>query len=160
LEGIGNTIEVYVKSYEATKQRIYTSYAHMCVYLNISNPLSSSTALEYHDEKWSQTIDYEHIPIHCRKFHEHGNQFRDCSMNAVGKSNNPEENKSRDDFTHVAGRQRQTTRKAANKEPPSNKSFDVLQKIPEYMDEPQIPPQETATHNNTKGTITSTPFLE
>jgi hypothetical protein len=50
LAGIGNTIGVYVKSSEATKQRRYTSYARICVYLNISKPLPGSIALEYHDE--------------------------------------------------------------------------------------------------------------
>jgi len=48
--GIGNTIGVYVKSLEATKQRRYTSYARICVYLNIAKPFSGSIALEYHDE--------------------------------------------------------------------------------------------------------------
>jgi hypothetical protein len=38
----------------------------------------------------------------------------------------------------------------ANKEPPSNNSFDGLQQIPEDVDKPQIPPQETAIHINTK----------
>jgi hypothetical protein len=104
LAGIGNTIGVYVKSSEATKQRRYTSYARICVYLNISKPLPGSIALEYHDEEWSQTIDYEHIPFRCRKFHEHGHLFRDCPLNTMGKVDNPEASKSRDDFTHVAGR--------------------------------------------------------
>jgi hypothetical protein len=45
LVGIGNTIGVYVKSSEATKQRRYTSYARICVYLNISKPLPGSIAL-------------------------------------------------------------------------------------------------------------------
>jgi hypothetical protein len=45
LAGIGNTIGVYVKSSEATKQRRYTSYARICVYLNISKPLPGSIAL-------------------------------------------------------------------------------------------------------------------
>jgi hypothetical protein len=63
LAGIGNTIGIYVKSSEATKQRRYTSYARICVYLNIAKPLPGSITLEYHDEDWSQTIDYEHIPF-------------------------------------------------------------------------------------------------
>jgi hypothetical protein len=85
LAGIGNTIGVYVKSSEATKQRRYTSYARICVYLNIAKPLPGSITLEYHDEEWSQTIDYEHIPFRCRKCHEHGHLFRECPLNAVHK---------------------------------------------------------------------------
>jgi hypothetical protein len=73
---------------------------------------------------------WEHT-ISMYKFHEHGHIFRDCPLNTMGKVDNPEENKSRDDFTHVAWRQCQTSKKTmknTNKEPPSNNSFDVLNK--------------------------------
>jgi hypothetical protein len=70
--GIGNTLGKHVKSSEATKQRKYTSYARICVYMNISKALPGTVTLEYQDEEWAQTIDYEHIPFRCRKFHEHG----------------------------------------------------------------------------------------
>jgi hypothetical protein len=63
LAGIGNTLGVYVKSVEAMHQRRYTSYAHICIYMNISKPLPGSLTLEYQDEEWVQTIDYEHIPL-------------------------------------------------------------------------------------------------
>jgi hypothetical protein len=75
LAGIGNTLGLYVKSSEATRQRRYTSYACICVYMNISKALLGSLTLEYRDEEWLQTIDYEHIPFRCRKFHEHGHLF-------------------------------------------------------------------------------------
>jgi hypothetical protein len=65
LEGIGNTIGAYVKSSEETKQIRYTSYARICVYLNIAKPLPGSISLEYHDEEWYQTIDYENILFRC-----------------------------------------------------------------------------------------------
>jgi hypothetical protein len=86
LVGIGNTIGAYVKSSEETKQRRYTSYARICVYLNISKPLPGSITLEYHDEEWSQTIDYEHILVRCIKFHKHGHLFGDRPLNTMGKS--------------------------------------------------------------------------
>jgi hypothetical protein len=104
LVGIGNTIGIYVKSSEETKKRRYTSYACICVYLNIAKPLPGSIALEYHDEDWSQTIDYEHIPFRCRKCHEHGHLFRDFPLNATTKSDNPETSKEKDGFTQVGGR--------------------------------------------------------
>jgi len=47
MAGIGNTIGIYVKSFEATKQRRYTSYARICVYLNIAEPLPGTIILEY-----------------------------------------------------------------------------------------------------------------
>jgi hypothetical protein len=99
LAGIGNTIGIYVKSSEETKKRRYTSYACICVYLNISKPLPGSIALEYHDEDWSQTIDYEHIPFRCIKCHEHGHLFRDYPLNVTTKSDNTETSKEKYGFT-------------------------------------------------------------
>lgn len=39
LEGIGNLIGHFVKIAEATKRGKYTSYARLCVYMNIAEPL-------------------------------------------------------------------------------------------------------------------------
>jgi peptide methionine sulfoxide reductase MsrB len=79
--GIGNTIGQYRKASEAIKQRKYTSYACICVYMNIAKALPRAVILEYQDEDWSQTLDYEHISFRCRKCHEHGHLFRDCPLN-------------------------------------------------------------------------------
>jgi hypothetical protein len=57
LPGINNTIGIYVKASEETKQRRYTAYARICVYLNISKPIPGAITLGYQDEKWSQTLD-------------------------------------------------------------------------------------------------------
>jgi hypothetical protein len=65
LMGIGNTLGKHVKFSKATKQRKYTSYERICVYMNISKDLPGSVTLEYQDEEWAQTIDYEHIPFRC-----------------------------------------------------------------------------------------------
>jgi hypothetical protein len=78
LAGIGNTIGSYVKASEATKQRRYTAYARICVYLNISKPLPGTIILDYQDEEWPQTLDYEHIPFRCRKCHEHDHLFENA----------------------------------------------------------------------------------
>jgi hypothetical protein len=48
--GIGNTIGQYVKASEATKQQKYTSYARICVYMNIAKALLGAVILEYQDE--------------------------------------------------------------------------------------------------------------
>jgi hypothetical protein len=50
--------------------------------MNISKSFPGMVTLEYQDKEWAQTIDYEHIPLRCRKFHEHGHLFRDCPLNA------------------------------------------------------------------------------
>jgi hypothetical protein len=134
LAGIGNTIGVYVKSSEATKQRRYTSYARICVYLNIAKPLPGSITLEYHDEEWSQTIDYEHIPFRCRKCHEHGHLFRECPLNAVQKEAATDASKDKDGFTQIAGRRRQGTRKQPyqpGKNPLTSNKFATLQDQPD-----------------------------
>jgi hypothetical protein len=57
LAGIDNTIGIYVKALEATRQRRYTAYARICVYLNISKPIPGAITLDYQDDKWSQTLD-------------------------------------------------------------------------------------------------------
>jgi hypothetical protein len=81
LLGIGNTLDKYVKSFEATKKQKYTSYSRISVYMNISKALPRTITLEYTDEEWAQTINYEHIPFRCQKCHEHGNLFRDFPLN-------------------------------------------------------------------------------
>jgi hypothetical protein len=73
--GIGNTLGKYVKSLEATKKRRDTSYAQICMYMDVFEALSGSLTLEYQDEDWIHTIYYDHIPFRCRKCHEHGHLF-------------------------------------------------------------------------------------
>jgi hypothetical protein len=134
LAGIGNTIGIYVKSSEATKQRRYTSYARICVYLNIAKPLPGSIILEYHDEDWTQTIDYEHIPFRCRKCHEHGHLFRECPLNVAHKEGNPEGGKDKDGFAQPAGKRRQGGRKQpaqVSKDPSTSNKYAILQDQPE-----------------------------
>jgi hypothetical protein len=70
----------------------------MCVYLNITKPLPGSISLEYHDEVWMQTIDYEHIPFRCRKYHEHGHLLRDFPLNTPSKDGKPEAKKNKNGF--------------------------------------------------------------
>jgi hypothetical protein len=98
LLGIGNTLGKYVKSFEATKQKKYTSYARICVYMNISKDLPGTVTLEYQDEEWAKTIDYEHIPFRCRKFHEHGHLFKYFPLNAPPPEKEAEE-KPKEGFT-------------------------------------------------------------
>jgi len=44
--------------------------------MNISKAFPGSVTIEYHDEDWIQTIDYEHIPFHYKKCHEIGHLLR------------------------------------------------------------------------------------
>lgn len=80
LKGIGNAIGSFVKVAESTKRGIYTTYARICAYMNIIEPLPDTIELEYHDEIWHQPIDYEHIPFRCRRCHEYGHLYRECPI--------------------------------------------------------------------------------
>ena len=62
----------FVKIAETKKKGRYTSYARICVCMSIANPTLDIVELEYHEEVWQQTPDYEHIPFRCRRCHEYG----------------------------------------------------------------------------------------
>jgi hypothetical protein len=157
LAGIGNTIGIYVKSSEATKQRRYTSYARICVYLNITKALPGSIILEYQDEDWVQTIDYEHIPFRCRRCHEHGHLFRECPLNNAPKEGNPDSNKDKDGFTQPTGKRRPGGRRQpaqVSKDPSTSNRFIALQDQPENPAEhppPNGPPPATGSHTPKQG---------
>jgi hypothetical protein len=122
----------YVKTSEATKQRKYTSYAHICVYMDISKALPGLVTIEYQDEDWNQTIDYEHIPFHCSKCHEHGHLFRDYPLNV--QNSRAGDGKQKDGFTMVTCRKKQPPRKhnqESNQKIPISNSFDILNQLPE-----------------------------
>jgi hypothetical protein len=107
-------------------------------------------------------LDYEHIPFHCRKCHEHGHLFRECPLNNPNKTNPEDPDKNKDGYTQVTGRRRQTARKVppqAPSGPSTSNSFEALQKIPENPTTPpppcQIQPSEQAKDN--PGTIPPNP---
>jgi len=81
LEGIGNTIGSFVKITESTKKGRYSSYARICAYMNIAEPIPGSVKIEYHEEVWQQMLDYEHIPFRCRRCHEYGHIFKEFPLN-------------------------------------------------------------------------------
>ena len=94
--------------------------------MNIAKPLLGSITLEYHDEDWSQTIDYEHI----RKCHEHGHLFRKCPLNNIQKEGNIEGGKDKDGFVQPAGKRRQGAKRQlaqVSKDPSPSNKFTVLQ---------------------------------
>ena len=107
--GIGNTVAHYVKASEATRKKKYTSYARICVYMDISKALPGFVTLEYQDEDWQQTLDYEHIYFRCRKCHEHGHLFRDCLLNI--QATKASEAKHKDRFTTVTSRKKNPPKK-------------------------------------------------
>ena len=77
--------------------------------MDISKALPRSVTLEYQDEDWKQTLDYKHIPFHCRKGHEHGHLFRDCPLNI--QATKASEAKHKEGFTTVTRRKKNPPKK-------------------------------------------------
>ena len=108
----------------------YTSYTHICVYMDITKDLLEGINLWWDDEGWFQALDYEHIPFRCRCCHEHGHLFRECLENNPKIQQKGKEVKDVDGFTKVSGKKRTAKRNQGpevNKKPISSNAFDVLQ---------------------------------
>lgn len=65
LTAIGNKLRRYVKTSEATRRGKYTSFARICVEMDLSGALLDEVILEVHDEEWVHIVDYKHIPFRC-----------------------------------------------------------------------------------------------
>jgi hypothetical protein len=150
LEGIGNTIGSFVKIYEVTKATRYISYARICVYMNVANALPESIVVSYQDEEWIQPLDYEHIPLCCRKCHVHGHIFRDFPLNAPVQGNKAKEETDLEGFTKI-----QSKRKVGRHQPKhpivvptknSTNNFKIL----------EGEPNETCEEGNPKKQVTKT----
>ena len=48
-----------MKTSEATLKGRYTSYATICIEMDVSGALPEAITLEFRDEEWIQNIDYE-----------------------------------------------------------------------------------------------------
>jgi hypothetical protein len=77
--------------------------------MNISKALMGAVMLEYQDEDWQQTLDYEHIPFRYRKCHEHGHLFRDFPLNK--QATKVGDTTQRDGFTTVTARKKNPLRR-------------------------------------------------
>eukprot|EP00253_Pinus_taeda_P010957 PITA_10957 len=85
LKTIGNKLGHFLKISEVTLKGRYTSFARICVEMDLSGAISEVIILDLYDEEWVQNVDYEHIPFRCGKCHEHGHLYRDCpSINREG----------------------------------------------------------------------------
>ena len=99
--GIGNTLGSYIKTTKITQQKRYTTFARICIYLDVLGAIPKSIALTYEDSEWLQTLDYEFIPFRCRKFHEHGHLYRDCPLAQTSKPPTTKAQPDFEGFNHV-----------------------------------------------------------
>lgn len=83
LSPIRNNLGRFIKAFEATRRGKYTSFARICVAMDLSGALPDEVVFEVLDEEWVQTIDYENIPFRCNKFHEHGHLFREFPLSKI-----------------------------------------------------------------------------
>ena len=104
LKAIGNKLGHFLKISEATLRGKYTSYACICVEMDLSGALPDEVILEVYDEEWVQTVDYEHIPFRCHKCHEHEHLSRDCPLNRREEDLNTSKGKDQTGFTKVGGK--------------------------------------------------------
>eukprot|EP00253_Pinus_taeda_P013643 PITA_13643 len=114
LVAIGNKLGHYVKASETTRRGKYTSFARICVEMDLSRALLEEIILEVFYEEWVQIVDYEHIPFRCRKFHEHGHLFRDCPLNKEINKSRSNTVKESDSFQKVVNRSKGSKRGPKN----------------------------------------------
>ena len=130
----------FFKIAETIKKERYTSYARICVYMNIVEPIPNIVELEYHEEVWQQILDYEHILFICRRCHEYRHLFKECPLNIEeGENMNKQQRKNQEDkegFQEIKSKRRQV-RENTNRgwgwggeqqaQPSRTNSFDMLQ---------------------------------
>ena len=170
LKGIGNSIGSFVKVAESTKRGKYTTYSRICAYMNITEPLPDTIELEYHDEIWNQTLDYEHIPFRCRRCHEYGHLLRECPITLAEKARDAENErrygtrkteKDEESFQEVQRRRRrgnnqgQRGTQKENQKTESPNQYQVLQEEGqenEASEEEELEEMEVAEENADKET--------
>ena len=151
LKAIGNKLGHFLKISEATLRGKYTSYACICVEMDLSGALLDEVILEVYDEEWVQTVDYEHIPFRCHKCHEHGHLSRDYPLNKREENLNTNKGKHQTSFTKEGGKGKGGGRKMqknpiVNDKTKSYNSFEILGKKEAYGGD-----KESAENQKTRG---------
>ena len=142
LRDIGNDLSEFIKVSEQKKDQRYTSFARICVYLDLSKELPEAINLSWEDEEWLQPIDYVQIPFRCRQCHEYGHLGQNCPHLEVKTApTDPSQEKPRttqDGFTQVKNRRRnkasghsKAKRDASVQESRSRNAFETLEGLEE-----------------------------
>ena len=95
VKGIGNTLRVFVRVSEQPRWNKFTSYARICVYMDISRELLEGLKLTWEEKECFQPLDYENILFRCRRCHEHGHLYRYCPLDMTTNNTRAKEDKRR-----------------------------------------------------------------
>jgi hypothetical protein len=91
--------------------------------------LPEAICLEFRDEEWIQSIDYEQIPFRCRRCHEHGHLLRECPLTRKTEQEKTKQNQDEEGFVRPnykgKGNRRQN-KTPANSHPETKNSFEGL----------------------------------
>eukprot|EP00253_Pinus_taeda_P012716 PITA_12716 len=134
LMAIGNELGHFVKASEATRRGKYTSFARICVEIELSGALLEEIILEVFDEEWVQIVYYDHIPFRCHKCHEHGHIFRDCPLNKEMNKSRSTIVKEANNFQKVVNRSKGSKREGSFVEKEEGK-YPVQTQNAEYQKE-------------------------
>ena len=115
--------------------------------MHLVQALPDSVSLSHDDYEWVQTLEYEHVPFRCRKFHTHGHLFCDCPINPPPcKPSDFSSTPDGEGFIKVQNRRRH------NKEsPPPN---------PKPPSQPPLPPSTSNNFEILDTPISDTPLSE
>eukprot|EP00253_Pinus_taeda_P033842 PITA_33842 len=118
LQEIGNVLGEFIKVAEETKIRRYTSYARICMYMNLNKALPDTVSLFHDDNEWIQLTDYEHVSFRCRRCHALRHLFRDCLLTQKPSPPGATNKSESDSFTKVPNRRRNHKKAAPNSRKP------------------------------------------
>lgn len=146
----------FIKIVEETKNKRYTAYARICVYMHLAKVLLDSVSLWHEYFEWIQSIYCERVPFYYRKCHMHGHLFRDCPLNSLTQPSGNSTPPDSDGFTKVAPRKwhaKKSSNTPAPSQPSTSNNFSFLANIDVDLNQPSIPPQSTPIPSPAFGSI-------
>ena len=83
--------------------------------------------MEYIDEAYFQTIDYEQIPFRCRKCHKHGHLIREFPLNKPAENPKEKSTPASDGFVRPIGRHRASRKNAPKSNDPLTRTVNTFE---------------------------------
>ena len=130
--------------------------------MHLSNALLDAVTLFHDDFEWVQSIDYEHVPFHCRKCHSLGHLFRDCPSSLKTSAPTSSDKSDLDCFTSVTNHRKNPKKSVPNpKTPVANPSMPSTRNNFETLAQPKLDtfgtraPSEEQPKSNVQSSSTS-----